>query len=130
MKLVDEKHFEKLNIRVGKIKAVENHPKIDEYILLIDLGRAEKDDMQIVADLKESYEMDELVGKQVVFVENFKPEEIEGVESQGLLLVTQKNKKPVLISPEKEVLTGVRVFGMNDGENYYHWKEGEHGEED
>lgn len=121
MDYITYKDFEKLNIRIGKIKAVEPHPKLQDYILLIDLGPVESD-MQIVADLKESYPMDELLGKQVIFIENFKPKVIGGIESQGLLLITHKEGKPVLLQPEKEVLTGVKVYGMSDTELAYHIK--------
>jgi len=121
MEYISDEDFEKLNIRIGKIKAVEPHPKIKDYILLIDLGPVERD-MQIVANLNESYRMDELIGKQVLFIENLKPTVIEGVESQGLLLITHKEGKPVLLQPEKEVLTGVKVYGIKDKELAHHIK--------
>ena len=124
MDYINYKDFEKINIRVGKIKAVEPHPKLPDYILLIDLGPVERD-MQIVADLKDSYSMEDLIGRQVVFIENFKPEVIEGVESQGLLLITHKEGKPVLLQPEKEVSTGVKVFGIRDTELAHHLKRGD-----
>jgi len=122
MNYLDYQDFEKLNLRIGKIKAVEPHPKLNDYILLIDLGPAERD-MQIVADLKESYSMDELIGKQVLFLENFKPTVVGGIESQGLLLITHKESKPILLQPEKEVLTGVKVYGIRDTELAHHIKE-------
>ena len=125
MKEVSASDFEKLNIRVGTINGVKQHPERDEFILLIDLGVAERD-MQVVADLKGSYEVADLMGKQVVFVENFKPEMVGSVESQGLLLVTLKDGKLVLLQPDKEVLPGVQVSGVNDGMHHYHFKEGEH----
>ena len=121
MDYIKAKDFEKLNLRVGKIKAAQLHPKVADYILLIDLGPVERD-MQIVADLKESYQMEDLVGKQVLYIENFKPIVVEGVESQGLLLITHKEGKPVLIQPEKEVETGVKVFGLHDNELCHHEK--------
>lgn len=121
MDYIDYKDFEKLNIRVGKIKAVEPHPKLQDYILLIDLGPVERD-MQIVADLKESYKMDELIGKQILFIENIELQTIEGIESQGLLLITHKEGKPVLLQPDKEVLTGVKVYGIKDTELTHHIK--------
>lgn len=119
MDYISPKQFEKLNLRIGKIKAVKPHPKLQDYLLLIDLGPAERD-MQIVADLKESYPMAELIGKQILFLENFKPEVIGGVESQGLLLITHQEGKPVLLGPEKEVETGVRIFGLRDRELTHH----------
>ena len=121
MEYISDEDFEKLNIRIGKIKAVEPHPKVKDYILLIDLGPVERD-MQVVANLKESYPMDKLIGKQILFIENLKPTVIEGVESQGLLLITHKEGKPVLLQPEKEVLTGVKVYGIKDKELAHHIK--------
>ncbi|MBW2963581.1 hypothetical protein KY306_02295 [Candidatus Woesearchaeota archaeon] len=126
MKYLTAKHFEKLNLRIGTIKAVKKHPKVDEYILLIDLGPVDQD-AQIVADLKATYKMKDLIGKQVIYLENFESTYIKGIESQGLLLVTQKNGKPVLIKPDKKVLTGVRVSGIQDTIAHYHHKAGEHG---
>jgi methionine--tRNA ligase beta chain len=121
MQEINPKDFEKLNIRVGAIKAAKQHEKLPDYILLIDLGQAEQD-MQIVADLKDSYAMEELVGKQVVFVENVKSEMVGDVESQGLLLIAHKDDKPVLISPEKETLPGVQIYGIQDGAFKHHLK--------
>lgn len=121
MDYISYEDFEKLNIRVGKIKAVEPHPEIQDYIILIDLGPVERD-MQIVTNLKESYRMDELIGKQIIFIENIEPQTIEGIESQGLLLITHKEGKPVLLQPDKEVLTGVKVYGIQDTELTHHIK--------
>ena len=126
MKIIDAKQYEQLNLRIGQIKAVQKHPKLEDYILLIDLGPVERD-MQIVADLKDGYTMEQLQGKQVIFLENFEPTEIEGVESQGLLLITHKEGKPVLLTPEQPVQAGVKVAGIQDTERCYHFKEGEHG---
>lgn len=114
MKYITEKDVTKLNMRIGKIKAVKRHDKIDEYILLIDLGTVEQD-MQIVADLK-PYSIPDLIGKQVVFIENVKPTMVRGIESQGMLLIAHRNGKPVLLGPDKQVSTGVKVYGVQDGE--------------
>ena len=122
MDYVENKDVEKLNLRIGKVKAAENHPKTNDFILLIDLGPVERD-MQLVADLKDGYKMEELIGKQVVFLENFKPKMVRGIESQGLLLITHREGKPVLLQPEKDVLTGVKVFGLNDLELAHYIKQ-------
>lgn len=116
---INYKDFEKLNIRVGKIKAVKPHPKTEDYILLIELGPVGTD-KQIIADLKDSYSMEELTGKQILFVQNFEPSVIEGEESIGLLLVTHKDGKPILLQPDKEVETGMKVVGLSNVEVGYH----------
>ncbi|MCK4589409.1 MAG: hypothetical protein KAT77_03135 [Nanoarchaeota archaeon] len=125
MKYLSARHFEKLNLRVGVIKAVKKHPKVDEFILLIDLGPADQD-AQLIADLK-PYKMKDLIGKQVVYLENFKHTTVGGLESQGLLLITHKNGKPVLLKPDKKVLAGVQVGGVQDSVSHYHFKKGEFG---
>ncbi|MFH1683076.1 MAG: methionine--tRNA ligase [Candidatus Woesearchaeota archaeon] len=122
MEYINNQEFEKLNLRIGTIKAVQPHPKLHDYLLLIDLGPAEQD-MQIIADLAETYTMAELVGRQVTFLENFNPVMIGGIESQGLLLIAHQTGKPVLISPERPVLTGVQVYGLHDSEIVYHKNE-------
>ena len=105
--------FEKIELRVGKIVGVKEHSNDKDYILKIDFGPVEQD-IQIVADLKESYTMDDLMNKQVIVMLNIVHEVVSGVDSQGLLLITTKDKKPVLVSPEKEVPTGVKVYGIMD----------------
>ena len=51
-KRVSHKDFEKLELRVGKIKAVKLHQNKRDYIMAVDLGPVEQD-LQVVADLKE-----------------------------------------------------------------------------
>ncbi len=119
MEYITTRTLAKLNIRIGTIKAVKQHPELEDYLLLIDLGIAEQD-MQIVAHLKDSYTMEELIGKQIVFLENLKPKVIKGIESQGALFLTQLDGKPVLIQPEKKVLPGVRVFEIRDSHICFH----------
>lgn len=110
---VTHKDFEKLELRVGTIKAVKTHPEVNEYILLIDLGIADQD-LTVVVDLVKHYKIEELVGKQVVVLVNINHEVVRGVETEGMLLLTTHDGKPVFISPEVKTLPGVKVFGMND----------------
>ena len=110
---INNKDFQKLNIRVGIIKGVQKHPKTKDFILLIDTIGADK---QLVADLKGSYSMKSLIGKQVVFVQNTEPLIVNGIESIGLLLVTHLKGKKVLVVPEKKVQSGIDVSGLNNKE--------------
>ena len=112
-KRTSQKDFEKLELRVGTIKAVKEHQNRRDYILLVDLGPVEQD-LQVVADLKDSYAMSELIGKQVVVIANIRHELVGGVESQGMFLVTRLKGKKRLVCPDKKVLAGVKVFGVMD----------------
>lgn len=122
---VSVEDWKKLNIRVGQVKAAQKHPSHHHYLLLIDLGPVEQD-MTIVADLQEGYELDQLIGKQVAFILNFEHKVVEGVESQGLLLTTHKDKKPVLLVPDTPVSPGVHIHGHNEEDYVYEYKPGEH----
>ncbi len=101
--------FNKIDLRVGKIKAIKPHPEADKlYILDVDLGEGEHD-VQIVAGIKPYYEMSDLMEKQIVIVRNLEPTVIRGIESQGMLLAAEFKGKVVLISPEKEIETGAKI---------------------
>ena len=117
-KKVTQYDFEKLEFRVGKIIGAQLHENGREYILLVDLGPAERD-IQIIADLKETYDFKELIGKQCIVLVNICSEVVDGVESEAMLLIATKDNKPVLISPEKEVPTGERILGVMDSEIYH-----------
>lgn len=111
-------YFEKLNLRVGKIKAVQPHPKTKDYILLVDIGRISAD-KQVVADLADSYSMTDLIGKSVILVTNTEPVEVDGIESIGLLLVSHFNGKKFLIEPDEKIIPGIEVCGFNNVEFSY-----------
>ncbi len=103
------KEFEKVDLRVGKIKAVKIHPKADKlFILDVSLGKGEHD-IQLVAGIKEYYSEDELVGKQIIVVRNLEPAVIRGIESQGMLLAAEFKGKIVILCPEKEIETGAKI---------------------
>jgi len=107
------KDFDDFEIRIADIKGAEQHPKKDEYVLLLDLGPAERD-IQVVADLKKSYKMEELIGQQCIVILNVCSETVNSIESTALLLVTMLDEKPRLLQPDKKVLAGVKVYGMMD----------------
>ena len=87
--------FEKLDLCVGEITNVENHPNADRlYVMNVDLG----EERQLVAGLKNYYRKDELLGKKIIVVMNLKKAKLRGVESSGMLLAaSSKNKEKVSI---------------------------------
>lgn len=102
---IDE--FRKLKLKIACIKEVVDHPQADRlYVLQIEVGGINK---QIVAGIKSSYTKEQLVGKQVVIVDNLVPALLRGVESQGMLLATQDEKGLCIIMPERETTTGSAV---------------------
>ncbi len=96
--------FKKIELKVAEIKEVKDHPNVDKlYVIVIDLGDKTK---QIVAGIKSSYSKEELVGKQVIVVENLEPAILRGVESQGMLLAASDETGIFIISPERKVKLG------------------------
>ena len=94
----------KLEIKIAVIKEVADHPNADRlYIITLDLGDKTK---QVVAGIKSSYTKEELIGKQVVIVDNLTPAVLRGVESQGMILATSDAEGIVLISPERKMQLG------------------------
>ena len=99
--------FQKLDLRVAKILAVENHPNADKlYVMKIDLGGTER---QIVAGLKGYYAPEQLLGTNIVVVTNLEPRAVRGVESQGMLLAAQDGPKVMVLRPDGDAAPGSRV---------------------
>lgn len=100
--------FQKLDLRIGKIEAVEEVEGLDKlYKLTVDLGEPEK--RTLLAGLKETHKPDELLGKLIVVVANLEPREIKGIKSEGMLLAVDDQDKPVLLIPEGEAKPGSKV---------------------
>ncbi|MGE5307998.1 MAG: methionine--tRNA ligase subunit beta [Deltaproteobacteria bacterium] len=97
--------FKKLELRVARIKEVREHPNADRlYVLVIELeeGRTK----QIVAGIRKSYTKEELVGKQIVVVDNLEPAMLRGEESQGMLLAASDETGIAILTPQREVKLG------------------------
>jgi methionine--tRNA ligase beta chain len=102
--MVTLEEFNKIELKVAEIKEVNEHPNADKlYVIVIDLGDKRK---QVVAGIKGSYAKEELVGKQVVVVDNLEPATLRGVESQGMLLATSDETGLSIISPQRKVKLG------------------------
>lgn len=106
---IDIKEFMKLDLRVGEIKAVKDHPNADKlYVLLVDMGPLQSD-FQIVSGLRLHYKKEDLLGKQIIIVRNLKPNVIRGVESQGMLLAAVHKGEISVVSPDKKMEAGAKV---------------------
>ncbi|MCX5714567.1 MAG: methionine--tRNA ligase subunit beta [Candidatus Omnitrophica bacterium] len=96
--------FKKLELRIGEIKEVNDHPNADRlYVIIVDLGEKTK---QVVAGIKGSYQKEELIGKQVVVVDNLEPAMLRGVESQGMLLAASDLEGIAVVSTLRKVALG------------------------
>ncbi len=77
--------FEKLDIRVGHIKNCQKVKKSNKLLqFTIDDGTGT--DRTILSGIAKFYEPEQLIGKDVLFVANFAPRKMMGLESQGMIL--------------------------------------------
>ena len=102
--MITFEEFKKLELKIATIKEVNDHPNADKlYVVVIDLGDKTK---QIVAGIKNYYKKEDLVGKQVVVVDNLEPALLRGVESQAMLLASQDENGISVLNPDRKVKEG------------------------
>ena len=96
--------FKKLEFRIAVIKEANDHPNADKLLVLtLDLGDRQK---QVVAGIKNFYSKEELLGRQVVLIDNLDPVILRGVESQGMILAGSDESLLAVISPDKRLKPG------------------------
>lgn len=102
--MINIEDFRKIELKVAVIKEVIDHPNADKlYVVTVDLGDKTK---QLVAGIKNSYQKEELIGRQVVVVDNLEPAVLRGVESQGMLLASSDENGITIISPARQMKLG------------------------
>lgn len=77
--------FEKLDIRVGHIKDCQKLKK-SKKLLQFTIDDGTGTDRTILSGIAAYYEPEQLIGKDVLFVANFAPRKMMGIESQGMIL--------------------------------------------
>lgn len=101
--------FKKVEMKVGRILAAEDHPNADKLLVMrVDVG--EDSPRTLVAGLKGHYEAGALVGRLVVVVANLEPARLRGVASNGMLLAAQQGDEVVLLTVEREIAPGSPVL--------------------
>ena len=99
--------FRKLEFKVAVIKEVTEHPNADRlYVVTLDVGDKTK---QVVAGIRGSYQKEDLIGKQVVLVDNLDPAILRGVESQGMILAASDDQGISVLAPDRDVALGSTV---------------------
>jgi tRNA-binding protein len=107
---IDFEHFQAVDIRVGRITAVEDFPEARKpaWKLTIDFG-PEIGEKRSSAQIT-NYTRDQLEGTLVTAVVNFPPRQIGPFSSEVLVLGALDDEKGViLLRPDQEVALGDRV---------------------
>ena len=107
---IDFDHFQAVDIRVGRITAVEGFPEARKpaWKLTIDFG-PEIGEKRSSAQIT-NYTRDQLEGSLVVAVVNFPPRRIGPFSSEVLVLgALDEGKGVILLRPDDDVALGDRV---------------------
>lgn len=107
--LISYDDFAKMDIRIGTILSAEKMPKADKLLILkVDTGI---DQRTIVSGIAQSFNPEEIIGKQVTVLANLAPRKLRGVESQGMILMVENAEgKYRFIAPDgKEIANGAEV---------------------
>ncbi|WP_324720403.1 methionine--tRNA ligase [Salinimicrobium sp. HB62] len=93
--------FSKMDLRVGTIVEAEKMPKANKLLVLkVDTGI---DVRTIVSGIAQSFKPEEIVGKKVTVLINLAPRKLRGVESEGMILMTEnKEGKLVFVNPDED----------------------------
>ena len=93
--------FSKLDLRVGTIVEAEKMPKANKLLVLkVDTGI---DVRTIVSGIAESFSPEEIIGKRVTVLVNLAPRNLRGVDSQGMILMTNNAEgKLVFVNPDAD----------------------------
>ncbi len=93
--------FTKLDIRVGTIIEAEKMPKTKKLLVLkVNTGI---DTRTIVSGIAEHFTPEEVVGKKVTVLVNLAPRKLRGVESEGMILMTETQEgKLVFLNPDED----------------------------
>ncbi|MDI3482408.1 MAG: methionyl-tRNA synthetase [Candidatus Methanomethylophilaceae archaeon] len=105
--------FRRLDLRVGKIIDVREHPDADKlYVIKLKLSE-DGEERQVVAGLRSHYSKEELIGKKVIVVYNLKPAKLRGIKSYGMLLAADDEglggRSVKLLTPSVDLPNGTRV---------------------
>jgi methionyl-tRNA synthetase len=100
---------DRLDVRVGRIVEVEDHPNADKlYVIKVDLG----DEVRtLVAGMKANYTKEEMLGKRVAVLANLEPAKLRGVHSNGMVLAAEDARDVGLLLPPEDAPLGAQVLG-------------------
>ena len=109
--MIELDDFDKVDMRVGTVLEVSLNKRAIKpaYKVKIDLGE-ELGIKNSSAQITELYQLEGLIGKQIIVVANFEPIRIADVKSEVRILGADTNEGVVLLNLERKVPNGAKIF--------------------
>ncbi len=99
--------FAKIDLRVATVIAAERVPKTDKLIKLqVKIGDEER---TIVSGIAQHYELENLIGKNVIVIANLKPAKLRGIESRGMVLAASDGEGNLVLADAPGIASGSKV---------------------
>jgi methionyl-tRNA synthetase len=99
--------FEKIDLRVGTVKAAEKVKKSKKLLKLqVMIGDEER---TIVSGIAQYYEPEALIGRNVIVIANLAPAKLFGIESFGMLLAASDGNGNLVLADAPGMASGSRV---------------------
>lgn len=111
MEPIEFADFLKVDIRVGTIVNVEDFPEARKPVYKLEIDFGELGRKRSSAQITQHYSKEELIGKQVIAVVNFRPKQIGKFMSEVLTLgLPDDQGHVVLLEPTTKIPKGGRLF--------------------
>lgn len=106
--LVAFEDFTKLDIRIGTITEAQKVPKTKKLLQLkVDIGTEER---TVVSGIAESYNPENIIQQQVCMLTNLAPRKIKGIESEGMILMAEKEDGTLaFLQPDQLTANGGKI---------------------
>ncbi|EPR78985.1 tRNA binding domain protein [Spraguea lophii 42_110] len=104
---ISDLDFDILDIRVGTIKSVIDHPDADS--LYVETVESYKE-LQIISGVKNMISKDDFIGKKCLFLVNLKPKKLRGIKSEGMILVAKGGEEAEIISAPDGCADGDKII--------------------
>ena len=106
---IEWEDFSKVEVRVGTIIEAEHFKEARKPALKVKVDFGEVGTKKSSAQITDLYEPEDLLGRQVVAVVNFRPKQIANFMSECLILGVMGSEEVILLQPDRPVPNGLRI---------------------
>jgi len=106
---IEWEDFSKVEMRVGTIIEAEHFKEARKPALKVKVNFGEIGIKKSSAQITDLYKPEDLLGRQVIAVVNFRPKQIANFMSECLILGVMGSEEVILLQPDRPVSNGLRI---------------------